>query len=80
MQDLIDSGGDVGEDLEGSCVPGLIAGDLLEIGEVVGTISISCSTQRSPLSWIGLILVMVLMRRSQHLYTYKNKKSKKDIL
>ena len=65
IQALIDSGGDVGEELENSCVPGLIPEDLLEVGEVVGTASISCTTQRSPISFILPVLVVMLMRFQQ---------------
>ncbi|MAA79517.1 MAG: hypothetical protein CL916_09680 [Deltaproteobacteria bacterium] len=62
IQQLIDTGGDIGEEPDDGCVPGMNTEELLETGEVVGTASVSCSTQKSPSHPVTLVFIVIGLR------------------
>ena len=63
IQQLVDAGGDVGEEPEEGCVPGMNTEELLGTGEFVSTASISCAHQPNPRSSIALVLMVFGFQR-----------------
>ena len=70
---MIDSGGDVGEEMEEGCVPGMDTEEIIGTGEFIGTASVSCSTQHNPFqSFLYVFVALFIQWNRKDKRTYEN--------